>query len=62
MSTTLCTCFDISEEEIREAIRDRDLKDQDTTIRMTAAGSGCQGCKFEVLRILDEEREPKNSK
>ena len=54
----ICRCEEITEQEIREAIREFDLKAVDDAKRLTRAGMGlCQGrsCARLTARILSEE-------
>jgi len=54
----ICRCEEISETEIREAIRDFELKTVDEVKRLTGAGMGlCQGrsCEPLIKRILAQE-------
>ena len=54
----ICRCEEITEQEIREAIREFDLRTVDDLKRLTRAGMGlCQGrsCARLTARILSEE-------
>lgn len=54
----ICRCEEITEREIRGAIRQFDLKTADEVKRLTRAGMGlCQGrtCALLVERIISEE-------
>lgn len=50
----VCTCFEVSEEEIREAI-----KKGATTVEAvgdeTNAGTGCGACQSRIQELIDEE-------
>lgn len=51
-----CTCFHVSTESIRAAIRDRRLRTVDDVREATKAGSGCGCCRPDVMTLLDEPR------
>ena len=56
-SGIICRCEEITEQEIREAIREFDLKTVDDVKRLTRAGMGlCQGrtCAHLTAKILSE--------
>ncbi|UCH51219.1 MAG: (2Fe-2S)-binding protein [Chloroflexota bacterium] len=60
----ICRCEEITEQEIRDAIREFDLKTVDDVKRLTRAGMGlCQGrtCARLTARILSEETNIKPS-
>lgn len=60
----ICRCEEITEQEIRDAIREFDLKTVDDVKRLTRAGMGlCQGrtCARLTARILAEETKRKAS-
>ena len=55
MSEKICYCNDVSEEEIRKAIRNKKLTTVDEVCDFTNAGTGCQSCLCEIEDILREE-------
>lgn len=58
MDTIICRCEEITEDEIRDAIRKFELRTIDEVKRLTGAGMGlCQGRSCEPLlkRILAQE-------
>ena len=58
----ICRCEEITEQEIREAIREFDLRTVDDLKRLTRAGMGlCQGrtCEPLIKRILAEATDKK---
>ena len=48
MSEIICHCFEVSREEIENAIREKGLK------TVEDAGTGCGGCQEQIQEILDE--------
>jgi len=60
----ICRCEEVTEEEIREAIKKFDLKTMDEVKRITRAGMGlCQGrtCGPLIEKIISEETDKKIS-
>lgn len=54
----ICRCEEVTEQELRDAIRELDLRTADDAKRLTRAGMGlCQGrtCEPLIKRILAEE-------
>lgn len=51
----VCRCFAVTDEQIRKAIRENDLKTVRDVTRYTKAGGGCGDCKDSIQAILDEE-------
>ena len=47
MSEIICHCFEVSREEIENAIREK-------VGEATNAGTGCGGCQEQIQEILDE--------
>jgi NifU-like protein len=52
----VCKCFGVTEETIRRAIRENDLKTVEDVTSFTKAGGGCGDCVPDLERILAEER------
>jgi NifU-like protein len=53
----ICTCFGVTEEEIRRVIRENGLSTVDQVTNYTKAGGGCGKCKIDIANILDEMRQ-----
>ena len=54
MSEIICHCFEVSREEIENAIREKGLKTVEEVGEATNAGTGCGGCQEQIPEILDE--------
>ena len=54
MSEIICHCFEVSREEIENAIREKGLKTVEEVGEATNAGTGCGGCQAQIQEILDE--------
>ena len=54
MSEIICHCFEVSREEIENAIREKGLKPVEEVGEVTNAGTGCGGCQEQIQEILDE--------
>ena len=54
MSEIICHCFEVSREEIENAIRENGLKTVEEVGEVTNAGTGCGGCQYQIQEILDE--------
>ena len=54
MSEIICHCFEVSREEIENAIREKGLKTVEEVVEATNAGTGCGGCQEQIQEILDE--------
>lgn len=56
----VCKCFGITDEQIRQAIRENDLKTVEEVTDYTKAGGACGDCLDEIAEILAHElkREP----
>ena len=54
MSGIICHCFEVSREEIENAIREKGLKTVEEVGEVTNAGTGCGGCQEQIQEILDE--------
>jgi NifU-like protein len=50
----VCTCFGVTEEDIRKVIQENDLSTTDQVTNYCKAGGGCGGCKGEIEKILEE--------
>lgn len=49
----VCTCFGVTDEEIRKVITENDLTTVDQVTNYCKAGGGCGGCKGEIEKILE---------
>ena len=50
----LCSCYGVSENEIRRVITENSLTSVQEVINFTKAGGGCGGCKAKIQAILKE--------
>lgn len=50
----LCTCFDVSENEVRRVIIENQLTSVEEVTNFTKAGGGCGMCKDKIEEILKE--------
>jgi NifU-like protein len=50
----ICTCFGVTEEEIRRVARENRLATVEQVTNFTKAGGGCGGCQPDIERILAE--------
>jgi NifU-like protein len=53
----ICTCFGVTEEEIRRVIKENRLSTVEEVTNYTKAGGGCGKCKIDLANILDEIRQ-----
>ena len=53
-SHIVCTCFGVSENEIRRVITENSLTTLDEVTNFTKAGGGCGQCRGTIQKILDE--------
>jgi len=49
----VCTCFGVTDEEIRKVIMENDLTTVEQVTNYCKAGGGCGGCRGEIGRILE---------
>lgn len=49
----VCTCFNITEDEIEHAVRENHLTTIDDVTNFTKAGGACGGCHGEIRKIID---------
>jgi NifU-like protein len=52
--TIVCTCFGVTDEEIKEVIRDNDLTTVEQVTNYCKAGGGCGGCHGQIEKIIEE--------
>ena len=50
----LCTCYSVSENEVRRVITENQLTCVDEVVNFTKAGGGCGKCREKIRQILDE--------
>ena len=53
-ASALCSCYSVSENEIRRVIAENGLKTVDEVTNFTKAGGGCGQCKGRIAEILEE--------
>ena len=53
--SVVCGCFEVTEEEIRKAVRDG-AHSMEAVGEKTNAGTGCGGCIPQIEEIIEEER------
>ncbi len=52
----LCTCFGVTEEEIRRVVAENRLTTVEEVTNYTKAGGGCGNCKEDIARVIREIR------
>ena len=52
--STLCTCYSVSENEVRRVITENQLTTVEEVTNFTKAGGGCGKCRTKIQTILDE--------
>lgn len=55
-SPVICKCFWVTEQKIRDVIRENNLTEVSQITNFTKAGGGCGGCIPDLQRILDETK------
>lgn len=50
----VCTCFGVTDEEIKEVIRENDLTTVEEVTNYCKAGGGCGGCHGQIEKIIEE--------
>ena len=50
----LCTCYDVSENDVRRVIAENSLTSVEEVTNFTKAGGGCGRCRPKIQAILDE--------
>ncbi|MCR5413728.1 MAG: Fe-S cluster assembly protein NifU [Kiritimatiellae bacterium] len=50
----LCTCYNVSENEVRRVITENGLTTVEEVTNYTKAGGGCGRCKGKIAKILEE--------
>ncbi len=54
----ICTCFGVTEEEIRRVAQENHLTTVEQVTHYTKAGGGCGRCKEDIARILESLKPP----
>lgn len=57
----ICGCFGVTDNKIREVVRENNLTTVDEVTNYTKAGGGCGKCKDDIKKILDEEISKRDS-
>jgi NifU-like protein len=52
--TVVCTCFGVTDEEIKEVIQSNDLTTVQQVTNYCKAGGGCGGCHGQIEKIIEE--------
>ena len=50
----VCTCFGVTDEEIRKVVLENDLTTVEQVTNFCKAGGGCGGCKEAIAELVDE--------
>ena len=50
----VCTCFGVTDEEIKKVIRENDLTTVEQVTNYCKAGGGCGGCGGEIEKIIEQ--------
>lgn len=50
----VCTCFSVTETEIKKAVLENGLKTLEDVTNFTKAGGACGGCHGEIQKIIDQ--------
>ena len=50
----ICTCFGVTEDEVRRVISENDLTTVEEVTNYCKAGGGCGGCHGEIEKIIEE--------
>lgn len=51
--TIVCTCFGVTEEEIRKVVMENDLTTVEQVTNYCKAGGGCGGCKERIAELVE---------
>ena len=51
----ICTCMNVSEHEILDAIKNKKARTVDEIQEITGAGTSCGSCIYEIEAILERE-------
>lgn len=50
----VCTCFGVTDEEIKRVVHDNDLTTVEQVTNYCKAGGGCGGCKGQIEKLIEE--------
>jgi NifU-like protein len=50
----VCTCFGVTDEEIRKVVRENNLTTVEQVTNFCKAGGGCGGCKERIAELINE--------
>jgi NifU-like protein len=50
----VCTCFGVTDEEIRKVVYENNLTTVEQVTNFCKAGGGCGGCKGRIAELIDE--------
>jgi NifU-like protein len=50
----VCTCFGVTDDEIRRVVRDNNLTTVEQVTNYCKAGGGCGGCKGQIEKLIEE--------
>lgn len=50
----VCTCFGVTDEEIRKVVRENELTTVEEVTNFCKAGGGCGGCKERIAELVEE--------
>jgi NifU-like protein len=53
-SQIVCTCFGVTDEEIRKVVGENDLTTVEEVTNFCKAGGGCGGCKERIAELVEE--------
>lgn len=54
MGNIVCTCFGVTDEEIRKVVHENDLTTVEEVTNFCKAGGGCGGCKKRIAELVEE--------
>ncbi|MCE5186576.1 MAG: Fe-S cluster assembly protein NifU [Planctomycetaceae bacterium] len=52
--TVVCTCFGVTDEEIRKVVQENNLSTVEEVTNYCKAGGGCGGCKAKIAELIDQ--------
>jgi len=52
--TIVCTCFGVTDEEIKKVVHENDLTTVDEVTNYCKAGGGCGGCKERIAELIEK--------
>ncbi|MFO7936030.1 MAG: Fe-S cluster assembly protein NifU [Kiritimatiellia bacterium] len=58
----ICTCFGISENEIRRVITENEISDVEDVANYCKAGGGCGMCRSDIQKIIDQIESERSAK